>query len=242
MRRIVYWLVGSLALVAAASVVAEEPDEAEMARQLLKGVDAMRRLPVDGFHLVEAQGHLLVVSNNGHYAIIGGRVLDLWNRLEIRKASDIDATLRLPLAKMGINPDEFGGITVGKTDSSQTITVFLDPGSPKSTDMLPELQALGKRYKLQVIYVPALPARTPISRALMCDKRAALSYFETGKIPTDLVSSPSCGERELDRARITVHLLGIDVLPYTVTADGTPISGHPKDYMNLVTGKVGGRP
>ena len=218
---------------------ADDPADAALARDLLKGVEAMRRLPVDGFHLVEAQGHILIVSTNGHYAILGGRVLDLWNQLEIHKASDVDATLRLPLAKMGIKAAELGGINVGRTDSSESVTVFLDPASPQSQEMLPELQSLAKRYKLDVIYVPAQDSRAAVARALVCDKHAGESFFATGQIPRDLVSSPSCGERELERARITVHLLGIDVLPYTVTPDGTPVAGHPKDYLSRVTAKVG---
>jgi thiol:disulfide interchange protein DsbC len=221
---------------------ADDPADTALARDLLKGVESMRRLPVDGFHLVEAQGHILIVSTNGHYAILGGRVLDLWNQLEIHKASDVDATLKLPLARMGIKTADLGGISVGRSDAVEAITVFLDPGSPRSQEILPELQSLAKRYKLDVVYVPAQDSRAAVARALICDHRAGESFFATGQIPRDVASSPSCGERELERARITVHLLGIDVLPYTVAPDGTPIAGHPKNYLDQVTAKVGGRP
>ena len=55
----------------------------EIPRDLLKGIEAMRRLPVEGVQLVQAQGQLLIVSTNGHYVITGGRLIDLWNNLRL---------------------------------------------------------------------------------------------------------------------------------------------------------------
>ena len=221
---------------------ADDSGDAALARQLTKGIDAMRRLPVDGFHVVEAQGHILVVSTNGHYAITGGRILDLWNQMEIHKVSDVDETLRLPLAKMGIKASELGGLSVGREQAAELVTVFLDPGSPQTREILPELHSLAQRYRLDVVYVPAQPSRVAVSRALICDKQAGRSFFEGGQLPQGVASSSSCGEKELERARITVHLLGIDVLPYTVSADGSPVAGHPKDYLTRVAAHSGGRP
>lgn len=228
-----------LSCLLASSAWGDDLSDPALARQLLKGVDSMRRLPVDGFHLVEAQGHLLVVSTNGHYAITGGRILDLWNQLEIHKASDVDATLRLPLAKMGIKASELGGVSVGRSDAPEGVTVFLDPGSPQTRQILPELRSLAQRYRLDVVYVPAQPARVDLARALICNKQAGLAFFESGQVPQGLASSPSCGEKELERARITVHLLGIDVLPYTVAPDGSPVAGHPANYLAQVTANPG---
>lgn len=202
----------------------------------------MRRLPAEGFHIVEAQGRLLLVSTNGHYAVTGGRILDLWNHIEIHTAADVDATLRLPLAKMGIDASALGGLSVGRSGASELVTVFLDPGSPQTREILPELHELAQRYRLDIVYVPAQPARASISRVLICDKQAGRTFFDDGKLPQGIASSPGCGEKELERAQVTVHLLGIDVLPFTVAPDGSPVSGHPKNYIARVTASVGARP
>jgi hypothetical protein len=143
---------------------------------------------------------------------------------------------------MGIKASELGGQSMGRRDAAELVTVFLDPGSPKTPEILPELHSLAQRYRLDVIYVPAQPSRVSASRALICDPEAGRKFFEEGHLPAGLTSSPSCGEKELERARITVHLLGIDVLPYTVAPDGNPVAGHPKDYLARVTANVGTHP
>lgn len=207
-------------------------------RDALKGIEAMRRLPVDGFHVVQSQGRLLLVSTNGHYVVAEGRILDLWNQVEVKSVADVEATLRIPLARMGIEARTLGGIITGQTDSKQRVTVFLDPASPESRRVLPELRALSRQYRLDVIFVPAQPARAGLSRALICDADAARSYVLESRAPAALAEGNPCGERELERARVTVQLLGIVGLPFTICPNGVTVTGTPKNYAELVAANL----
>jgi thiol:disulfide interchange protein DsbC len=225
-------LVASLLILLSADLPAAEAD---FPRDALKGIDAMRRLPADGFHVVESQGRLLLVSTNGHYVVTGGRILDLWNQVEVRSVADVDGTLRLPLARMGIDAKALGGLIAGQESAKQRVTAFLDPGSAESRKLLPLLRELAPNYRLDLIFVPAQPQRAGISRALICDRQAALAFFNEARAPAALPDSNSCGEKELERARVTVHLLGITSLPFTVSPNGATVAGIPKNYAAFVT-------
>ena len=224
-------LLGFCALAGAQRPASASP---EVPRDVLKGIEAMRRLPADGFHLVESQGHLLLVSTNGHYVVSGGRILDLWNQIEVRSVADVEGTLRMPLARMGIDASGLGGISVGQSNSSHRVTVFVDPGSPESTKLLPHLRELGERYRMGVVFVPAQPARAGLSRALICDHQAALRFIENAELPVPLPDSERCGQRELERARVTVQLLGITSLPFTVAPNGATVAGTPNNYAAFI--------
>lgn len=228
------WFV-SLSMVFAMSASAAESD---FPHDALKGIEAMRQLPAGGFHVVESQGRLLLVSTNGHYVVTGGRILDLWNQVEVKSVADVEGTLRLPLARMGIEANALGGITTGQADSAQKVTAFLDPGSAESRKLLPLLRELGKQYRVDVVFVPAQPARAGISRALICDRQAALAFVNESRAPAALPDSNSCGEKELERARVTVQLLGISSLPFTVSPNGAAVAGTPKNYAAFVAANL----
>lgn len=216
-----------------ATVLAQESDR-EIPRDVLKGIDAMRQLPADGFHVVESQGRLLLVSTNGHYVVTGGRLLDLWNQLEIRSVADVEATLRLPLSRMGISTSDLGGVSVGLDAPVAAVTVFLDPASPESQKLLPQLRNLAAERRVDLVFVPARPERTNVSRALICDGDAARKFFSSSSIPAGVSGPQNCGNQELERARVTVQLLGIKNLPFSVTANGATVAGTPKDYIVFV--------
>lgn len=207
---------------------------AEVPRDVLKGIEAMRRLPADGFHIVESQGRLLLVSTNGHYVVSGGRILDLWNQIEVKSVADVEGTLRMPLARMGIDASGLGGVVVGQSDASHRVTAFIDPGSPESRKLLPNIRDLAKTYRLDVVFVPAQPARAGLSRALICDHQAALRFIANAQLPAPLPDSERCGQKELERARVTVQLLGITSLPFTVAPNGATVSGTPTDYAAFI--------
>lgn len=203
-------------------------------RDVLKGIEAMRRLPAEGFHIVQSQGRLLVVSTNGHFAISGGRILDLWNNVEIRSVNDVEASTRLPLARLGIRAEALGGVSWGRKDKSQGATVFLDPGSAESRKFLPALRAAAAQHRIDVVFIPAQPARAGLSRALICDPAAAVAFLERATSPQPLASEQKCGIKELERARVTVELLGITTLPFSVAPNGATVSGATEDLSKWI--------
>lgn len=229
--RLVASIVVSLAIVASNAALSAPAD---VPHDVLKGIEAMRRLPAEGFHIVESQGRLLLVSTNGHYVVSGGRILDLWNQIEIRSVADVEGTTHMPLARMGINANALGGVVTGQEGSGQRVTTFLDPASAESRKALPLIRELAKTYRLEVVFVPAQPARAPISRALICDQKAALRFVTDAQLPPPVADSDRCGQKELERARVTVQLLGITTLPFTVAPNGATVAGTPKDYIAFV--------
>jgi len=216
-----------------------DPTELEGARDVLKGIDAMKRLPADGFHVVESQGRLLLVSTNGHYVVTGGRLIDLWNEVEVQRVSDLEKTLRLPLTRMGIRAKELGGFTTGQANAKEAVTVFLDPASAESHKLLPQLRSLMPKYRVDVIFVPAQATRAETSRALICDPNAARAFIEAARVPDATGTGSACGVKELERARVTVHLLGIETLPMSVAPNGVTVAGSPKNYAELIAQNSG---
>jgi thiol:disulfide interchange protein DsbC len=219
-------------MCAMTTVMAHAADE--FPRDVLKGIEAMRRMPADGFHVVESQGRLLLVSTNGHYVVSGGRILDLWNQLEVKRVADLEGTLRLPLARMGINAASFGGLVIDPANATARVTVFLDPASADSRKLLPQLRQLGNAYRLELIFVPAQPARAAVSRAIICDTAAAQRFFLEGTVPAPLPAASDCGQKELERARVSLQLLGIQTLPFSVAGNGVTLAGAPDHYRDFV--------
>lgn len=226
-----------LVLVAPSSNAADD-----FPRDVLKGIEAMERLPVEGFHVVESQGRLLLISTNGHYVVTGGRLLDLWNNVEVRSVADISATTHIPLARMGIHAKKLGGVSFGKDAPAPAVTVFLDPASAESGKILPQLRTLANERRVDVVFVPAHPDRANVSRALICDARAAQAFLANGHKPSPLSDEERCGVEELQRARVTVQLLGIQNLPFSVAANGATMSGTSNEYHQFVKANGGSAP
>ena len=225
---------GSLAL-GGTSASAQSP---EFPRDVLSGIDAMQRLPVEGFHIVESQGRLLLVSTNGHYAVLGGRILDLWNAVEIRSVADVDQTLRIPLHRMGIKLDELGAVRVGQGAEAAAVTVFLDPASPETHKILPKIQSLLDQYAFTVVFVPAQASRKSESRALICSPEAAREYVRTGHAAAVVAEGDPCGATELEKNMVVVSVLGINVLPFTIAPNGATQAGIPEQYEAFIAANL----
>lgn len=210
------------------------PLAADFPRDVLKGIEAMRRLPVDGFHVVQSQGRLLLVSTNGHYVISDPRILDLWNEIEIKSVADVDATLKVPLARMGIDATAFGGTVLGRTDFTRKLTVFMDPASASTKRLLNVLRTLSETYRVELVFIPAKSERAGVSRALICNKQSVAAFIQKGELPAPLRANEPCGEKELERARVTAKLIGIETLPFTISGNGATIAGSPAEYAQFI--------
>jgi len=216
---------------------ADTAGNTEFPRDVLKGIDAMKRLPVEGFQIVESQGRLLLVSTNGHYVVTGGRILDLWNLVEVRSVADVTATERIPVARLGLEAKSLGGFSTGRGQGS-AVTVFLDPASADSRKILPELRTLAAARRVDVVFIPAQASRAGVSRALICDRAAAQAFFDEGRVPAALPDSERCGIEQLQRARITVQLLGIHGVPFSIAPNGVTASGIPQNYGAFVAANL----
>src|ERR1700730_14878860 len=132
--------------LAAATMQAQAADS-DIPHDVLKGIDAMRSLPAEGFQVVQSQGRILLVSTNGHY-VVTGRIMDLWNSIEIHSVADVDKTERIPLAHLGLSAQSLGGLSVGKSEAREAVTVFMDPASRQSQELLQPLRDLAKQRRV----------------------------------------------------------------------------------------------
>jgi thiol:disulfide interchange protein DsbC len=221
----------ALGLLATLPTFAAEDD---FPHDALQGIEAMQRLPAEGFHVVQSQGRLLLVSSNGHYVVSGGRLFDMWNQMELHSVADVRTSTRVPLARMGIKLNELGAVSVGKEAPTAAVTVFLDPLSAESRQLLPQLRQVIAQHRVDVVFIPAQPSRAAMSRTLICDKQAALAFLEQGRVPNALPEKEKCGAAELQHARVTAQIIGIRKLPFSVAANGETLSGTPEKYGEFV--------
>jgi hypothetical protein len=226
-----FWLF-ALALFAVTTLDANAAD-ADIPRDVLKGIEAMKPLPADGFQVVQSQGRLLLVSTNGHYVVMG-RILDLWNGIEVHAVADVERTERIPLAHLGLSARQLGGVSVGKSEQRESVTVFLDPGSSQSQQILPRLRELASTHRVDLVFVPALAERAAVARALICHPEAVAPFFNNTRLPEPQAEGDPCGVAELQRARVTVQLLGIHTLPFSIAPNGATLSGAPTEYAQFI--------
>lgn len=226
-----FWLF-ALIMFAARSLDARAEDS-DIPRDVLKGIEAMKPLPVDGFQVVQSQGRLLLVSTNGHY-VVTGRIMDLWNLIEVRSVADVERTERIPLAHLGLSARQLGGVSVGKSEPREAVTVFLDPASSQSQEILPRLRELGNAHRVDLVFVPALAQRAAVARALICHPEAVAPFFNNTRVPEPQPEGDACGVAELQRARVTVQLLGIHTLPFSIAPNGATLAGAPKEYAQFI--------
>ncbi|MFL6600819.1 MAG: hypothetical protein ACJ8R9_05755 [Steroidobacteraceae bacterium] len=207
--------------------------DSDIPHDVLKGIEAMKPLPAEGFQVVQAQGRILLVSTNGHY-VVTGRILDLWNSIEVRSVADVEKTERIPLSHLGLTARQLGGVSLGKSEVREAVTVFVDPGSPQSQELLPQLRELARSRRIDLVFVPAQPNRAALARAFICHPESATAFLETTRLPEPLPDGDGCGVGELQRARVTIQLLGVHTLPFSIAPNGATAAGAPKDYARFV--------
>ena len=198
---------------------------------ILSGIDAMKKLPADSFAVVESQGRVLLVSTNGHYAVLDGRIMDMWNGFEIRSVADAERSLSIPLERMGLGVEELSGVMLGKAEIGRprVVTMFVDPASPATGRILPHIRSLATRYPIHLVFVPAKSERKSATQALLCSVEAARDYVATGRLRAGDDVSLGCGLEQLKRNIVTVQVLGIKTLPFTIASNGRVAAGIPED-------------
>ncbi|MGI9296158.1 MAG: hypothetical protein ACR2PS_19415 [Pseudomonadales bacterium] len=238
MHQIRNGLIGLFALVMLSCPLATWSDPAGWPKGILNGIDAMKKLPSDGFHVVESQGRVLLMSTNGHYAVVDGKIMDMWNGFEIRSVADAERSLSIPLARMGLGTKELSGVTVGKSGGGKPVTLFLDPASPETQKIMPTVRNLFSQYQFNVVFVPAKATRKKSSQALLCSKDAAKQFITTGQITSEIPSLEQCGTEKLKRNIVTVQVLGIDTLPFTIASNGKTAAGVPERYGEFLAANM----
>jgi thiol:disulfide interchange protein DsbC len=202
-------------------------------RNQIDKIKATKRLPIYGMNMIETtDGKVVLVSDNGRFAVIGGRWVDVWEGSTITNIADSATLDKVNLGRMGLNVDEFDPFVIG--NGSKIINVFVDPMSEESRAVVRQMAALGKEYTFKVILLPLKGQQSgQAARRLICspDKKLALDAFMNGVYSSIPEPTNSCNVIAVQKAMITSQVLSITNTPYiilpnnyTVTVNSTQVN------------------
>jgi len=209
-------------------------------------IDGMQDLPITGLKMIKTGDKTMFLSANGRFAFYGGKMLDVWTHQEINELSDIDRIAnRIDLAKMKLNIDELGPVTVGTGKSS--VLIFIDPRCPYCGKVMNELQALQDQYTFKLVMIPLLgQASQNIVVQLGCQLSGKDQHAQTvvrdrllkqdyAGLPTENPSA--CNKESLQKAVVTAKLFGLPGVPFLIAPDGRTHSGAPDNLNDWLQNK-----
>jgi thiol:disulfide interchange protein DsbC len=234
-------LMSSLALSAALAFNVAAAGEATPAagesaagmKALLRGIEGMTRLPVNGVRLVQAGGRLLLVSANGRY-VFPGPAWDLWHGARL---DSLDQATRLAASidrkRLGLDA------AVGRHrygHGAKEVVIFIDPRSAHCRALLGKLPDLGTRDRFRLVSIPVMGPESEAAVArLTClaarDTAAARERLLSGDVDHLPVPGADCNGAPAERALVTAELLGVSVVPYLIAPDGRLQQGAPADLV-----------
>jgi thiol:disulfide interchange protein DsbC len=195
----------------------------------------MRRLDTVGFQLVElSNGKLVLVSADGHYAILGGRMMDFWNSREIKSLADLSGSQRIPLSRLPM--DDLGTVKVGK---GPMVGIFIDPLSPTTAQVLEAVEGLKKEYSFNLILVPSNDDRKEMTRRLLCvSSDKAYKAMLSGLKKDVKVKDDDCGREQLQRNYVTAMMFSIKQVPFIIASNGMSSKGLPNNFQEFLKNNV----
>ncbi len=200
-------------------------------------MDAYINLPAPGSLVAVKSGNeLLLMSGNGRY-IIRGAVYDMWNGgKRIHNLAEARASSRhIRFSELGLDLSDLASITLGDK-GGKPVTVFIDPDSQRSMELLQQLSGL-KGYKFTVVVLAAMNKKSASKgKGLMClfdkDPEKAREALLSGSL--DFVPSGECGKERLLKTLMTASLFGIDRVPFIIAPNGEFVAGIPSDLNQFL--------
>ena len=214
----------------------EAPSELQ---EMLRGIDGMRRLPVQGMQMVRAGERVLFVSANGRY-VFTGPAWDLWHGAALDSLETAGRLAeRIDLQRLRLDPQALGALQFG--NGEEEVVIFVDPRCPHCHDLMARLPALTERYRFLLVPLPVLgPDSEDAVARLGClaatDAAAARDALLNDKADELPEPTPGCGQAPAQRALVTAQLLGIAGVPYLIAPDGRLQQGVPEDLEHWLEG------
>lgn len=217
----------------ASTVFGQTPDAAGLPKiansPLFDTVDkikATKRLPVNGLSIVETtDGKTVLISDNGRFAVMGGRWMDLWEGKTVTGVADSNSLDKINFARMGINIDEFSPFVIGT--GKQNILVFVDPTCSACRKMVREMSSLGNDYTFKVVILPLTGSDSgAAARKMQCapERKLALDAFINNTFASLPDSATSCDVSPIQKALISATILGIRRTPFIILPDFTALT------------------
>jgi thiol:disulfide interchange protein DsbC len=227
-------LASALAVIAATPTDAEPrlPGRTDTATTWLRGVEAMRRLPVTGLHLVKRGEDTFFVSDNGRLVIVGS-AFDLWNGAPVTTLAEAERMAgRLDLLRLGLKPEDLGALRFGL--GTEQVVAFVDPRCPHCRALLGQIPALADRYRFALVLLPVLgPESEALARRLACAGSSAPETAVQALLTEDYTRLPEpaadCVPEGLARARAAAQVIGVPGVPFVIAPDGRIARGAVAD-------------
>jgi thiol:disulfide interchange protein DsbC len=204
-------------------------------RRLLKNLDAFKRLPVTGLNLAKAGGHMLLMSDNGRFAVVGSfRLLDVWNGREVRTMADAEDLNRLDLDKIGIKDGDFAMLPYGQ--GKNVVTVFVDPLCTFCHSLILQMAALQDQYTFHLVMAPVIGEESVRNaRKLACEPdRAKALQALIGQKYDGIKEPPGCNLGPLQKTLLATKFFGIDGVPYMILPSTKTYRGGTRDLKGLL--------
>lgn len=205
------------------------------------GIKRMVRLPANGLQAIETEdGTLLVMSDNGRYAI-RGELVDLWHGEKLHSLDAIEALVgRVDLARLHLDPADLGALDHG---AGADVVAFVDPDCPHCEALYRAItaQGLAEHYRFRLVPLPLGEKSQRAVLALDClateNPGAAREALLTGSARDLPAPSGTCGQEPAQRALIAARLIGVPGTPYLIAPDGRTTVGVPTDFAGWLAGR-----
>jgi len=225
----------ALSLLAVSSIGAAAEDDITRMRNALQAIQAMRRLPNTGMSLVDTGSFSLLVSDTGRFVVYNGKLLDMWSNTEIHSVADLDRALaHLDLKRLKLDFKDLGAFEMGGGPTQ--VTLFLDPMAAASRAVLKQLPALSDQYRFRLVLLPLEGAASvETAKRLLCtEPELALKALLAGSYDKLRAPTNPCSLSPLQKTVITAKLLGIDTVPFLITAAGATQRGKIEDVASFL--------
>lgn len=211
----------------------QEKADLEMVKEMLKVASP---LPVRSLIAVEANGNLVLMSENQRF-IIKGSVYDAFNNMkELKTAADIrQYAFKTDYRRLGLDPETLNSARIGS--GPLNVVIYADPLSDKTHQLMTEAMELPdlNNYSFYFVMMPALTDES---------KQAALKFYcareagnpEAGNLlyqgRLNELKQTQCDSTVWDRTMSAAYYTGVDVVPFFVGVDGSISRGIPQEGMS----------
>ena len=235
-------LAAALAALPFAQDAAAEPPEptpftatSDQIRSWIKSVEGTRRLPVTGISLAKVGDKMMLVSENGRFAVVGNfRLLDVWNAKEVKTLADGDDLDRMDLKRIGIKDGDLAQFLYGS--GPKHVHVFLDPWCQHCHDLVAQMEPLLKTHTFHLVLTPVLGEKsvaTVKKLACLADKGKALEALLAQRYD-GLPEAGPCDLTALQKTLMATRLMGIDGVPYLILPSTKTRRGGTRELKALL--------
>lgn len=208
-----------------------------------QGVDKMARLPGTSLSMVQAGRQRFLMSGNGRFVIVGGKLVDVWNNERISSFADLEDADRINLRRMRIRPADIGAHSFGS--GAREAWMFFDPRCRDCFASVAPLLAIDAAYTTHLVLLPFKgKASQEIITSLHCARETdgihdIIRRQAWESLPR--VDLANCDPKPLQKALISAQLIGITDMPFLIAPDGRIHRGPLGDLNAFLNGPGGAK-